>query len=321
MQESVKQDRDKYIGGSDIPVIMNLSTFKTRYHLLLEKAGLREDEFKGNQYTEYGNIMESKIREYINRSFPKATRFEEGKHTIENAPEEVAPLSVRIHTDGENAYSILEIKTTSTIYEDVNEYKTYLVQLLFYMVIADKESGLLAVYERPEDLSAEDIYNNPEKLVEEFDPERLHRYTIERSNYEDLIAEILKAVDAFEADLLKIREDPFISEEDLLPVEIADIASRVLAFEYQLSQMKETEKKLKADKARLFDVMNKTGVKSWKTPNGYTITRVDGSEDKFVKVKYLDEAVAERKERETKADEVIKNLLEVDHERDKREEL
>lgn len=278
MQDSVKQDRDKYIGGSDIPVIMNLSTFKTRYHLLLEKAGLREDEFKGNQYTEYGNIMEPKIREYINRSFPKATRFEEGKHTIENAPEEVAPLSVRIHTDGENAYSILEIKTTSTIYEDVNDYKSYLVQLLFYMVIADKESGLLAVYERPEDLSTE------------FDPERLHRYTIERSNYEDLIAEILKAVDAFEADLLKIREDPFISEEDLLPVEIADIASRVLAFEYQLSQMKETEKKLKADKARLFEVMSKTGVKSWKTPNGYTISRVDGSEDKFVKVKYLDEA-------------------------------
>lgn len=34
-----------------------------------------------------------------------------------------------------------------------------------------------------------------------------------------------------------------------------------------------------------------------------------------------DEAVAERKERETKADEVLKNLLEVDHERDKREEL
>lgn len=34
-----------------------------------------------------------------------------------------------------------------------------------------------------------------------------------------------------------------------------------------------------------------------------------------------DEAVAERKERETKADEVIKNLLEVDHERDGREKL
>lgn len=34
-----------------------------------------------------------------------------------------------------------------------------------------------------------------------------------------------------------------------------------------------------------------------------------------------DEAVAERKERETKADEVLKKLLEVDHERGKREEL
>ena len=38
MQETVKQDRDKYIGGSDIPIIMNLSPFKRRYDLLLEKA-------------------------------------------------------------------------------------------------------------------------------------------------------------------------------------------------------------------------------------------------------------------------------------------
>lgn len=38
MQETVKQDRDKYIGGSDIPVIMNLSPYKTRFDLLLEKA-------------------------------------------------------------------------------------------------------------------------------------------------------------------------------------------------------------------------------------------------------------------------------------------
>ena len=41
MQETVKQDRDKYIGGSDIPVIMNLSPFKSRFDLLLEKAGYR----------------------------------------------------------------------------------------------------------------------------------------------------------------------------------------------------------------------------------------------------------------------------------------
>ena len=31
----VSEDRDKYIGGSDIPVILGLSPFKTRWQLLL----------------------------------------------------------------------------------------------------------------------------------------------------------------------------------------------------------------------------------------------------------------------------------------------
>ena len=66
MQETVKQDRDKYIGGSDIPVIMNLSPFKSRFDLLLEKAGYKEDAFEGNVYTKYGNTMEPKIRAAIN---------------------------------------------------------------------------------------------------------------------------------------------------------------------------------------------------------------------------------------------------------------
>ena len=33
MQETVNKDREKYIGGSDIPIIMNLSPFKRRFDL------------------------------------------------------------------------------------------------------------------------------------------------------------------------------------------------------------------------------------------------------------------------------------------------
>ena len=65
MQETVKQDRNKYIGGSDIPIIMNMSPYKSRFDLLLEKAGLKDDDFEGNQFTEYGNTMEPKIREFM----------------------------------------------------------------------------------------------------------------------------------------------------------------------------------------------------------------------------------------------------------------
>lgn len=283
MQESVKQDREKYIGGSDIPIIMNLSPFKTRYHLLLEKAGLREDTFEGNVFTEYGNVLEGSIRDYINKSFSKNFRFKEGKHILENKD---LPLGLRVHTDGENQTIVLEVKTTSKIYEDVNEYKAYLVQLLFNMVVSAKTSGLLAVYERPDDLS------------EEFDPERLHRYTIERFQYEDLIAEIFEEVGKFQEDLLKVKENPFISESDLLPAEIPEITSQILAFEYQLAQMKEIERKIKEQKSRLYNAMESANVKTWNTPNGYKITRVDPTADKQIKESFFDEKALEKEDPE-----------------------
>lgn len=132
MQDSVSKDRDKYIGGSDIPIIMNLSPFKSRYDLLLEKAGYKEDTFEGNIYTEYGNKMESKIRDYLNRISDGAP-FIEGKHVREAQGDEI--IGVRIHTDGERTIAIytevLEIKTTNKIYKFIKDYKIYLVQLLF----------------------------------------------------------------------------------------------------------------------------------------------------------------------------------------------
>ena len=268
MQDSVKQDRELYIGGSDIPVIMEISPFKSRYDLLLEKAGIKEDTFSGNIYTEYGNVMEQKIRDYVNTSFSGAFRFKEGKHVREAKGDD--PIGIRCHTDGESVDTVLEIKTTSQIYDKVDDYKVYLVQLLYYMVETNKTNGLLAVYERPEDLS------------EDFDPARLHRYTIEIKQYEDLIQDIASAIARFMEDLKKVKENPFISEEELLPAEIPDITSRILAFEYQLQQMKEVEEKIKSEKARLKAAMEAASVKSWTTPNGYKITLVPDGEDKVV---------------------------------------
>ena len=274
MQESVKQDREKYIGGSDIPVIMNISPYKSRFDLLLEKAGYKVDKFEGNIYTEYGNKLEPAIRDYINMSFSKDREFKEGKHVREAAAGE--SIGVRIHTDGENALSILEIKTTSQIYENVNDYKLYLVQLLFYMIESGRKSGLLAVYERPEDLS------------EVFEPERLHRYSIDIESYTGLCEEITRAVELFKEDLEKVKANPFISEQELLPAEIPDIASRIIAFEYQLKQLKEVEKKVKEDKARLKKAMERSGVKSWTTPNGYKITLIPDGEDRTEKETFFD---------------------------------
>lgn len=271
MQETVKQNRDKYIGGSDIPIIMNLSPFKSRFDLLLEKAGYKEDSFEGNVYTEYGNKLEPKIRDHINslREITLSDPFVEGKHIREAEADEI--IGVRIHTDGENDNAILEIKTTSQIHDKVEDYKIYLVQLLFYMVNTGKARGLLAVYERPEDLS------------EEFDPSHLQTFYISLEDYTELCSEIGEACERFIEDLQKVKDNPFITEEELLPTEITDITARIVAFESQLDYLKSIEKKIKEDKARLKDAMQACGVKSWTTPQGYKITLIPDGEDKAEK--------------------------------------
>lgn len=270
MQETVKQDRDKYIGGSDIPVIMNLSPFKSRFDLLLEKAGYKEDTFDGNVYTEYGNKLEPKIREYINEyEYPTYKPFVEGKHIREATGDEI--IGVRIHTDGENNNAILEIKTTSQVHDKIEDYKIYLVQLLFYMVNTGKPYGVLAVYNRPEDLS------------EEFDKDRLQVFDLCIDNYKGLCSEIGEALEKFIEDLKKVKDNPFITEEELLPTEITDITARIVAFESQLDYLKSIEKKVKEDKARLKDAMQACGVKSWTTPRGYKITLIPDGEDKVEK--------------------------------------
>lgn len=259
--QAVTVDRNLYIGGSDIPVIMGISPFKTRFDLLLEKAELKEDNFEGNQYTEYGNELEPKIRNFIN-DFLK-TNFVEGKHINGD---------IRCHTDGENEDTILEIKTTSRIYSDVNAYQTYLVQLLFYMCETGKEKGILAVYERDKNFNTE------------FDSTRLNLYDVYIEDYEMLINDIYTEVEKFRNDLEKIKKDAFITEEDLLPTDITQITKRILVIEDTLKQYDELKKQQDKLKGMLKNSMEKNNIKTWETPNGIKITLVADSEDKIKKV-------------------------------------
>lgn len=265
--QAVTIDRDKYIGGSDIPIIMGISPFKKRFDLLLEKAGLKEDDFTGNEYTEYGNVMEPKIRDFINTDENLLLtlydgNFKEDKKIIDD---------IRCHVDGFNGNTILEIKTTSQIHETIDEYKVYLVQLLFYMQNYNVESGLLAVYERPDDFN------------EEFDKDRLNTFGVELDNYKDLLEQINKAVEQFRIDLVKVKENPLITEEDLLPVDLTELSNKVVALENQLAEMKKIEAQLKDLKEQLKTAMEKAGTKTWETPNGTKITLVPDGEDKVVR--------------------------------------
>lgn len=256
MEYDVTIGRETYIGGSDIPCIMGISPFKTRYQLLLEKAGLAEDDFEGNRYTVYGQTLEPHIREYINNLY--FTNF---------IPNRVIEGDIRCHTDGFNGEAVLEIKTTSRIYETVEEYKVYLVQLLKYMEMNKVEKGILCVYERPSDF---DIG---------FDPSRLHIYEISAGGYKDLILEINDAIEGFRNDLKRLKENPLLTEQDFQPNELVLLSNKVMVLENRMAEYKEIEKQYKTLKQALYEAMQNHDVKSWTTPNNTRITRVDGSNE------------------------------------------
>lgn len=262
----VSIDRDKYIGGSDIPAILGISKFTTRWQLLLQKAGLEERSFTGNRYTEYGHIIEPQIRDYINLVYH--TNF---------VPNRVINGDIRYHSDGFNGECVLEVKSTSDIYSSVDGYKVYLVQLLKGMAENQVERGILAVYDRPEDM-------NPV-----FDPKRLQIFEIHIDEYRPLLAKVNREIDRFRVDLQRLKENPLLSEYDFLPAgtQLATIAQQVVTFENQLAAMKEIEQKLKDAKRQLYHEMVKHNVKSCTTPNGAKITRVDEVPGGTKKVKEL----------------------------------
>lgn len=255
--QDVTKDRDKYIGGSDIAAILNISKFKTRWQLLKEKAGVEEPSFTGNVYTEYGNELEPKIREYVNAELDH--HFVEGK-VIEDY--------LRYHADGVdfNDKCVLEIKTTSDIHDDIWDYKRYLCQLLMGMWMYNYKLGILAVYHRPDDFDTN------------FDSNRLQIYTIRWEQFEEFWGYVYLEIKRFREDWLKLMENPFMTEEEFQPKEIVEIADKVLILESQLEIYKQIEKEYKDAKASLKAGMEKYNIKTWTTPSGTKITLVPDGE-------------------------------------------
>ena len=257
--QDVKTDRHLYIGGSDIPIIMGLSHFKTRYELLLEKAQIKNDDFDGNEFTEYGNIMEPKIRQYVNVLYQRD--FKEDKLIKDD---------IRCHFDGKDDDMILEIKTTSQIYDNVKEYGVYLVQLLFYMMMSNIDNGMLAIYKRPDSFD------------EKFDSDNLQIFIINVDDYKELCVEIMEAVGQFRLDLQRMKENPFLTEEELIDTSVVDLARVVIKLENQLKSYDEIKKRYEEFKNRLKIAMEETGLKTWETPNGTKITLVKDKPDEEI---------------------------------------
>lgn len=270
MQDTVTKDREKYLGGSDIPSVMGISPFTKRMDMLSFKAGIKENDFDGNEYTRYGNAMEGKIRDYINMKM--GYDFHEDKRIIKD---DVLPT--RYHADGIDIdkKTVLEVKTTSDIKEDVNGYKVYLVQLLFGMHTFGYDKGLLAVYERPEDMS------------EEFDETRLTTCEIKAEDYKDLWDSVEQGVANFKKDLVFLKENPLATEEELpslsavakIGVKTLTIGDKEFTAEWLLGAEKTLTDAIKSLKDELCEQMEEHGIKHCDFSSGARVTFVPKGED------------------------------------------
>src|SRR5690625_561693 len=171
-EPNVTENRHLYVGGSDVPIILGLSKFKTQYELAQNKTGIVKNEFKGNEYTAFGHALEPQIREYINLTtdynFVETSTINK-KHRI------------RANTDGVDyeAKTLLEIKTHGAN-PTMDVYKA---QMQIYMFVNDLNQALLALYHRPSDFNLE------------FDSDRLKTVMIQKDD--DLINHILKEIGLF----------------------------------------------------------------------------------------------------------------------------
>lgn len=270
MQKTVTEERWKYLGGSDIPAVMGISPFTSRFELLQYKAKVAENDFTGNEYTEYGNEMEGKIRDYINAGCNK------GQYVEDKIIKEQEGIDWRYHSDGYNGglSCVLEIKTTGEIHSTVEEYKIYLVQLLFGMYIHNAANGVLAVYERPDDMNTD------------FDEDRLQIFDVDMDHNALLLGEILHEIDMFNEDLdyLKKNKD---AEEYMLPsraelLDLSDsvwqIADKQVKAMFLLSYEKQITEAIKQVKDKLKESMEKHNIKSARFEDGTLVSYVPAKE-------------------------------------------
>lgn len=242
---NVTEKRNLYCGGSDIPTILGLNKYKTQFELAKEKVGIVKNEFKGNEYTEYGNILEPQIREYINAinetKFKPDTRIDNEK-------------GIRSNTDGfdkENQL-ILEIKT----HGKNPTLKVYEAQMQLYMYQFDVPYGWLALYERPDNFDTE------------FDSDRLKINLVKRDD--EYIQKILDAIETFWIRCEYLKDNPEMTEQEYLSIgqnELAIVAKQIEKLELQLANFKEIEKQHKEMKKQLYDLMDEYDIKKWETDN------------------------------------------------------
>ena len=84
--------------------------------------------------------------------------------------------------------------------------------------------------------------------------------------------------------------DKYVDGDGTNMGEIVAISNKVVEIEQRMAEYKALEAEQKNVKQALFDAMTKHGIKSWVTPSGIKITRVDALESTTSTVTVFDES-------------------------------
>lgn len=265
--KNVTENREKYVGGSDLPALLNISDYKTQFELAKEKAGITKIENIGSEYTKYGHLMEPHIREYINNKF--GYNFAPATN-IDNK------LCIRSNCDGldSEAKTLLEVKTNKGGLE-MEDLETYIVQIQLYLYQFNVESCILTQYKRPEDFYRGIIFEeqyDDKYFNTEFYPDNITTITVIRN--EEKIKKILNEISLFWKRVEKLKENPEMTEIEyytsvpvngLKKIDYQQELQKVEVLENKLIEMKKIEDEVKKGKEKLYELMDAVGLKSFHT--------------------------------------------------------
>ena len=278
---NVTIDRQKYVGGSDLPSILGLnSKYGTSvFEFAKQKAGVIPNTFHGNQFTKYGQVMEPIIRDYINSKYQV--------HYLEDTTVDEA-RGYRGNTDGIDRNADIPILEVKTFGEEL-DVDYYTPQCQFYMEAFDVDAVLLVGYKRPADFYTGmdyDLENDDSYFNFEFDDTRLVEHTIYRD--EKLWARINERIIKFKEAVNELKANPNMSEDEFNSIfygnDLIALTDKVAVLETTLASYKNIEKEYKDVKEKLYNIFEEKGLISFDTgtmkitkvaPSSYDTVTVD----------------------------------------------
>lgn len=153
-EETVTNDRDKFLGGSDIAKI---TSKRSLYNIFKEK---QKNRSFSNEYTELGHEMEDNTKEFIRKHL---------KENIISACYVDNDKSVRANVDGlmfdDKGLEVIEMKN-NTIETSFKNIEHYIKQVHFYMYMLNTDRTRLFETERKKDSDGNYVKNIDLDMIE-----------------------------------------------------------------------------------------------------------------------------------------------------------